>query len=190
MYIAVIVAISLVAGLSGINQAEAVSNSTTTKTYISCDTNNPRISFDTVKATWGVWEQDDRLTSQYFNLAYTFPQTIYELKNNSCEPLKELVEINILVQGEDQYDYSVETCYNRAIVLELDDPPVDEDNPLTNNVDGFPSTNGIVEIKCKYNFNLFDIGNDQFVGVRAIYDNQETGKNEVIELNNYITVRN
>jgi len=177
MYIAVIVAVTIVTGFSGITQAEAISNSTATKTYISCDTDNPRISFDTVKATWGVWEQDDD-EKQYFKLGYDFPQTIYEFVSggifgqDSCEPVSELVEIKITVVGEknNEGNRTKKACLERGYG---GNNPVTVDYPLDWNKDapnGFPSTNGIVDVKCNdHTFKLFDVNTKHHLSIEAKY---------------------
>ena len=195
MYLGAILAVTIIAGLSGILQAEAVTTGKDSIKYKTCEEKTKfgktkaKIVNDHMKLKFGVWEIADN-QKQKFEMAYTFPETIYELKhgilgNSTCEPLKELVEIIVFEQGENQYDYDdVQTCLDRGFLSDNKTPFATVGSKY------YPSTNGTLIIGCNHNFNLFDIGNEQILSVRAIYDNLETGEQENYTLDSYVTVRN
>jgi len=195
LYLGAILAVTLIAGLSGVLQAEAVTTGKDSIKYKTCEEKTKfgktkaKIVHDHMKLKFGVWEINDN-QKQKFEMAYTFPETIYEFKpgvlgNSTCEPLKQLVKIILFEQGENQYDYDdVQTCIDRDFLSDHAAPFA------TVGSKHYPSTNGTLTIGCNLMFSLFDIGNEQVLSVRAIYDNLETEEQEQYTLDSWVTVRN
>lgn len=211
LYLGVIVTAITVIGLSGITEADAIFLPDLKfpfgiaiqnyKTCVETDKSHWLGGANLVKKNMHVkstfWEQNSNYP--HFKLGYNFPATISDIVlisihptiKTECKVTKELVRIDIMVQAESDDTGKVYTCYNRGYLNghdSYDNPTVDEDNSLTNKEDGFPKTSKFTKLKCNYQNFANDIGDENFVGVRAIYDNLETGKEQTYRLDHYYTI--
>jgi hypothetical protein len=152
--------------------------------YPSGEVYGVRESTEKMRADFGVWLQD-KDDSQFFKIGYTFPEKIYKyvadgewgMIGDRCELVKELTKITYMVQTTelDDEDNLVYRCIDRA--YESTSKAVTPDNPLTSTVDGYPSTDGLVDVKCKNDVSgvEFDGNSQHLLYIAGIYTDVKTG---------------
>lgn len=139
------------------------------------------------------WEQDS--TSPDFKLKYKFPETILKYVQGTCIPHKELKEIHIVSESQDNENKDNDyVCYNRGYLNghpQYDEPAVTKNNSLTDTVDGFPNTDRIfADLTCDRYNPASDVGDLQHIGVRGMYENLETGETDEYRMDGYVNISN
>jgi hypothetical protein len=139
---------------------------------------------ETMRADFGVWVQDKE-DDQYFKMGYDFPQTIYKyvkagdwgFTSDRCDVQKYLTKISFMVESKIFTNGSktiTDTCYNRGHTFYSHTQPIEENKPLSDTVDGFPSTDGVIDLACTTDEDItFQHDSYHTLSVKATYYNSE-----------------
>jgi len=149
LYIAVILAVTLVVGLSGITQAEAITYETVEMPYTTCEVleiyspivGKKKVAVNVEKyARVSVGVNPEQ--SDEFQIKYNIPSVLEVPAWRKCYPIFGVVDLIITMSITDNHSGETRVCFNDRI---------DENNPLTDSDNGFPKTDGFVTVTCDGN---------------------------------------
>jgi hypothetical protein len=143
-----------------------------------------RESTEKMRVDFGVWLQDKSITKQSYKIGFDFPETIYKhvktgdwgFTGDRCEVLKTLQRITYTtISSELNGSDTIYTCDDRGWGNLSKLGSITSDNPLTDTVHGFPSTNGLVDVQCYRDPHIgFEPDSDHRLLTTVYYVNPET----------------
>lgn len=163
LYFGAIFATILLLGSTGITQAYAVNYETDDLNFHACvEVRHGPLQMahkikDTRTVEFGVWADDNERKKPSFELSYDFPQFLEEPKSskwynfhNECIEKAELSYIEIAIDVDDPINHDAQQCMNYGLINGINhkSDPISATNSLPNTSVGFPSTDGIIQLKC------------------------------------------
>jgi len=148
-YLGLLVTAITLFGLSGINQAEAITYETVEMPYNTCEVLEIYSPIVGKKKVAVVVEKYARVSvgvnheqSDEFQIKYNIPSVLKVPAGGRCYSVFGVEDLKITMSITDNHSGETRVCMDKTI---------DEDNPLTDSDDGFPKTDGFVTVTCDGN---------------------------------------